>query len=339
MKHPNRQAALALLAAVLCAATGVHGATVDAARATAPLDGWASQAGGTSGGANAPLEQIYTVTNRAQLLAAIANGGTAPKIIKLAGTVDMTEGKPYTSTADQSARGAIRLKSNTTLIGDGSGSGLVNGHVILSGVSQVIIRNLKIVNPCDVEPVWDPTDGATGNWNAAYDAIGISGSDHIWIDHNSFTDAPLTDNFAPIENGHVKQCHDGAVDVSNASDYVTLSYNVFGEHDKNNLIGSSSSAPGTKASCASPSATTCSATSSRARRGCATARSTSSTTTTWAASRRQATRTATASGRARTRSCCRTRTYSRLPALPAATPSSRTRATPPPALSGTAARC
>jgi pectate lyase len=244
MKHPNRQAALALLAAVLCAATGVHGATVDAARATAPLDGWASQAGGTSGGANAPLEQIYTVTNRAQLLAAIANGGTAPKIIKLAGTVDMTEGKPYTSTADQSARGAIRLKSNTTLIGDGSGSGLVNGHVILSGVSQVIIRNLKIVNPCDVEPVWDPTDGATGNWNAAYDAIGISGSDHIWIDHNSFTDAPLTDNFAPIENGHVKQCHDGAVDVSNASDYVTLSYNVFGEHDKNNLIGSSSSAPG-----------------------------------------------------------------------------------------------
>jgi pectate lyase len=231
-----------LLAGVLSAAAGVHSATVDAARATAPLDGWASQAGGTSGGANAATDQVYTVTNRAQLLAAIANGGTTPKIIKLAGTVDMTEGKPYTSTADQSARGAIRLKSNTTLIGDGANSGLVNGHIILSNVSQVIIRNLKIVNPCDVEPVWDPTDGSTGNWNAAYDAIGISGSDHIWIDHNAFTDAPLTDNYAPIENGHVKQCHDGAVDISNASDYVTVSYNVFGEHDKNNLIGSSSSA-------------------------------------------------------------------------------------------------
>jgi pectate lyase len=243
MSHPNLKAALALLAAALCAATaGVHAATADAARASAPLDGWASQAGGTSGGANATLDQVYTVTNRAQLLAAIANGGAAPKIIKLAGTVDMSEGKPYASTADQSARGAIRLKSNTTLIGDGASAGLVNGHIILSNVSQVIIRNLKIVNPCDVEPVWDPTDGATGNWNAAYDAIGISGSDHIWIDHNAFTDTPVTDNFAPIENGHVKQCHDGAVDISNASDYVTLSYNVFGEHDKNNLIGSSSSA-------------------------------------------------------------------------------------------------
>ena len=220
----------------------VHGASTDAARATAPADGWASQAGGTIAGANAVTEQIYTVTNRAQLLAAIANGGATPKIIKLAGTIDMTEGRPYTSTADQSARGAVRLKSNTTLIGDGTNAGLVNGHIIVSNASQIIIRNLHIVNPCDVGPQWDPNDGATGNWNAAYDAIGISGSDHIWIDHNSFTDAPVTDNYLPIENGHVKQCHDGALDITNASDYVTVSYNVFGEHDKNNLIGSSSSA-------------------------------------------------------------------------------------------------
>jgi pectate lyase len=222
----------------------VHGASTDAARATAPADGWASQAGGTVAGANAVTEQIYTVTNRAQLLAAIANGGATPKIIKLAGTIDMTEGRPYTSTADQSARGAVRLKSNTTLIGDGTNAGLVNGHIIVSNASQIIIRNLHIVNPCDVGPQWDPNDGATGNWNAAYDAISISGSDHIWIDHNSFTDAPVTDNYLPVENGHVKQCHDGALDITNASDYVTVSYNVFGEHDKNNLIGSSSSATG-----------------------------------------------------------------------------------------------
>jgi pectate lyase len=240
MRYARIKAALAL--ATLCLIANAANAATDPARATAPLDGWASQGGGTVAGANAATDQIYTVTNRAQLLAAIANGGTTPKIIKLSGIVDMTEGRPYTSTADQSARGAIRLKNNTTLIGDGANSGLVNGHIILSNVSQIIIRNLKIQNPCDVEPVWDPTDGSTGNWNAAYDGIGISGSDHIWIDHNSFTDAPVTDNFLPIENGHVKQCHDGAVDITNASDYVTVSYNVFGEHDKNNLIGSSPTA-------------------------------------------------------------------------------------------------
>jgi pectate lyase len=217
-------------------------AAVDPAQQAAPADGWASQAGGTAGGSLASTDQIYTVTNRAELLAAIFNGGTLPKIIKLVGKIDMTEGKPYTSTADMAARGAIRLKSNTTLIGDGTSSGIVNGFVLATNVSQIIIRNLNFVNPCDVEPIWDPNDGSTGNWNAAYDAIGVSGSHHIWIDHNSFTDAPVTDNFLPIENGHVKQCHDGAVDITNASDYVTLSYNVFGQHDKNNLIGSSDTA-------------------------------------------------------------------------------------------------
>jgi hypothetical protein len=86
--------------------------------------------------------------------------------------------------------------------------------------------------------VFDPNDGANGAWNAAYDAIGVSSSDHVWIDRNTFTDVPVTDNLLPTENGVLKQCHDGAVDITNASDYVTVSYNVFGEHHKNNLIGS-----------------------------------------------------------------------------------------------------
>ncbi|HEU5435551.1 MAG TPA: hypothetical protein VFU95_03965, partial [Telluria sp.] len=229
------------LKAALCAAFLIAGgqaaAAVDPARQAAPADGWASQAGGTVGGSAATEAQIYTVTTRPQLLAAISNGGINSKIIKLSGIIDMSEGQPFASSADQSARGAVRLKSNTTLIGDGSNSGLVNGHIILSGVSQVIIRNLKLVNPCDVAPVWDPNDGSTGNWNSAFDAIGVSGSDHVWIDHVSFTDLPVTDNFLPVENGHVKQCHDGALDITNASDYVTVSYNVFGQHNKNNLIG------------------------------------------------------------------------------------------------------
>ena len=233
----------ALCAALLLAAAGGNAAdTVDPARQTAPADGWASQAGGTAGGANALTSQIYAVTNRKELLAAIANGGTNAKIIKVTGIIDMSEGVPYASTGDQAARGAIRLKSNTTLIGADSNSGFINGHILVSSVSQIIIRNLKLSAPCDVGPVWDPTDGATGNWNSAYDAIGITASDHVWIDHNSFTDAPITDDMLPVENGHTKQCHDGALDITNASDYVTVSYNYFNKHNKNNLIGSSDSA-------------------------------------------------------------------------------------------------
>jgi pectate lyase len=230
-------------AALLCSAAG-HAQSIDPARQAAPVDGWASQAGGTLGGSTAPASQVYTVANRAQLLAALYNGGTNPKIIKLTGIVDMSEGQPFTSSADQAARGAVRLKSNTTLIGAGANAGIVNGHILVSNASQVIIRNLKLVNACDVGPVWDPSDGATGNWNAAFDGIGVSSSDHVWVDHVSFTDAPLTDEFLPIENGHVRQCHDGALDITNGSDYVTVSYNLFEQHNKNNLIGGSDSATG-----------------------------------------------------------------------------------------------
>ncbi|MCC2971409.1 pectinesterase family protein [Massilia sp. IC2-476] len=245
MKHPGFKAsvcAAALLAAVFGLPASAATTTTDPARQVAPPDGWASQAGGTNGGAAATTDNIYTVTKRSELLAALANGADNPKIIKLVGTIDMTEGKPYTSTADQSARGSIRLRSNTTLIGADANAGIINGTVLVSNVSQVIIRNLKIVAPCDVEPVWDPTDGSTGNWNSAFDAIGVSGSHHVWVDHVTFTDVPLTDNFLPIENGKKKQCHDGALDITNASDYVTVSYNVFGQHDKNTLVGGSDSA-------------------------------------------------------------------------------------------------
>ncbi len=243
MRHLAFKAALCA-ALSLGAVPGHAAATVDPARQAAPADGWASQAGGTQGGSSAPASQVYTVGTRAQLLAAIHNGGTNAKIIKLAGTIDMSDGQPFTSSADQAARGAVRLKSNTTLIGGAANAGLVNGHILVSNASQVIIRNLKLVNACDVGPVWDPTDGATGNWNSAFDAIGISASDHVWVDHVSFTDAPLTDDHLPVENGHVKQCHDGALDITNGSDYVTVSYNLFAEHNKNNLVGGSDGATG-----------------------------------------------------------------------------------------------
>ena len=117
MRHLRFKAALCL--GMLFAATApvsINAAAIDAARQTAPADGWAGQAGGTSGGSAAISSYIYTVNNRAQLLAALNNGGDNPKIIKLVGTVDMSEGVPYANTGDQAARGVIRMKPNTCLL-------------------------------------------------------------------------------------------------------------------------------------------------------------------------------------------------------------------------------
>ncbi|MGV7208439.1 polysaccharide lyase family 1 protein [Oxalobacteraceae bacterium A2-2] len=219
-------------------------ALADASTDKAPSTGWAGQNGGTSGGAAAASTAIYKINSASQLLAAIKAQGNNAKIIKLYGTIDMAaadNGGAFTSASDEAKRIQIKLGSNTTLIGIGSDTKLVNGNIVISGVQNVIVRNLNIVNPCSINPVWDPDDGDTGNWNSEYDGITVSNSKNVWIDHNVFTDAPKTDNLLPVENGKIKECHDGALDVKNGSDYVTISNNRFELHEKNNLIGSSDS--------------------------------------------------------------------------------------------------
>src|SRR5690242_228067 len=255
----RRLAALGAVAVVAggVAVAGVVSATTasaaDASTAVADI-GWATQPGGTSGGSAAAAAQVYTVSTKAQLIAAIAGtdpatgkkNKTAPKIIKWVGTIDMTEGKPYTSHSDQASRGEIKLNPNTTIIGVGSNAYLPNGWFKISKIDNVIIRNIKVTNPCDLAPKWDSGDGA-GNYNSAFDGTTIDGATHVWLDHMWYTDAPYTDDKEPLgntdKNGVVKrvQCHDGAVDIKNGADYVTLSNDIIEEHDKTDLVGSSDS--------------------------------------------------------------------------------------------------
>jgi pectate lyase len=248
-----------LIAAGVVATTNASAATALAADAsTAVADvGWATQSGGTTGGATAAAAQIYTVSTKAQLMKALVgtdpatgkSNKTAPKIIKWAGTIDMTEGTPFTSHSDQAKRAEIKLQPNTTIVGVGANAYLPNGFFKISGIDNVIIRNIKITNPCDLEPKWDSGDGA-GNYNSEFDGMTVDHSTHVWIDHMSFTDAPYTDDMLPIgnkdKNGVPKriQCHDGALDIKKASDYVTVSNTIFEQHDKNMLLGSSDSNTG-----------------------------------------------------------------------------------------------
>ncbi|MFD4033192.1 polysaccharide lyase family 1 protein [Streptomyces sp. NPDC058637] len=63
-----------------------HGKGIE--RAVLPAgDGWAAADGSTTGGSQATPDHVYTVTNRAELIAAFQDAGDAPKIIRIAGTV------------------------------------------------------------------------------------------------------------------------------------------------------------------------------------------------------------------------------------------------------------
>jgi pectate lyase len=226
------------IAATLSA--GAHATNLDAASPS----GWAGQNGGTSGGAAASAADIYRVGSASQLAAALRAAGDRPKIIKVSGTIDPASGDsggPYRDADDQGKRLPIKLGSNTTLIGIGGDARMVNADIVISGKRNVIVRNLNIVVPCDIAPAWDPKDGSAGNWNSEYDGITIAGSSNVWIDHNAFTDAPVTDDQLPVENRKIKQCHDGTLDIKNGSDYITVSNNRFKLHQKNNLVGSSDS--------------------------------------------------------------------------------------------------
>lgn len=76
----------------------------------------------------------------------------------------------------------------------------------MSGVSNIIIRNLSISD--------------------ARDAIALRRTYHVWVDHCDLS-----------------ACEDGLLDITNESDYVTVSWTRFSKHHKTMLINSGTSKP------------------------------------------------------------------------------------------------
>jgi pectate lyase len=149
------------------------------------LVGWATQNGGTSGGAGGSTVNVSTAS---AFVSAVQSSSAS--VIRLSGTITLS--------------GMTRVSSNKTILGVGSNATIVGGGLTMSGVRNIIIRNINFRD-------WDD------------DAINIeTNSTNIWVDHNSFT------------NGY-----DGAVDIKRGSDFVTVSWNRIFGHDKSMLLGHS----------------------------------------------------------------------------------------------------
>ncbi|MCX5394485.1 pectate lyase [Streptomyces sp. NPDC006482] len=278
-------AATALALTVTAPAAGAHTGhrpVVDPARATLPAgDGWASEGTGTTGGSAADASRVFTVSTWEEFRAALEAPGTEPRIVKVVGTLNATaagcaafEAPGYdfaryladydpavwgyeneVSGAQEELRAAsataqgkaikVKVPANTTIVGVGRHAGITGGSLQVQGVDNVIVRNLTLESPLDCFPQWDPTDGATGAWNSEYDSLVVYGSTHVWIDHDTFTDGAHPDSSLPSYYGEVYQQHDGELDVVRGADLVTVSWNVFTDHDKTLMIGNSDSAGAT----------------------------------------------------------------------------------------------
>jgi pectate lyase len=145
------------------------------------------------------------------------------------------------SASNQAARIIIRIPSNTTLVGVGAHAQLINGGLYLDRVDNVIVRNIGFADAFDHFPAWDPKDNANGEWNSEYDNLSLRGATHVWVDHCTFSDGDRPDHTARTALGRPIQHHDGLLDITLQSNYVTVSYNHFKSHDKTNLVGSSDS--------------------------------------------------------------------------------------------------
>lgn len=146
-------------------------------------------------------------------------------------------------------------------------------------VENVIVRNITFEDAYDLFASWDPADSYSngpevadpedllypkcqatydevtdngphqcrgGRWNSRYDNLQVQNASHVWIDHCTFNDGDRETQSIPSvweapydDFANAVQPHDGLLDIVNTSDFVTVSYNSFRNHDKTSLIGGS----------------------------------------------------------------------------------------------------
>lgn len=148
----------------------------------------------------------------------------------------------------QKAQIQFVIPSNTTILGVGSDAKIIDGYFSINATSNIIIRNLEFQAPQDLAPSYTNTVGSE-EWNATYKAVSVVTGKQLWFDHCTFSDgAHIDSNEIRTINGVTKEVmrHDGLLDIEDSSDYITVSYSIFKNHDKTNMVGGSGDGNGAK---------------------------------------------------------------------------------------------
>ncbi|MFI8287980.1 pectate lyase [Streptomyces sp. ms191] len=212
------QAALATMA--LAAGTGVLVSMPEASAATGSATGYATQNGGTTGGAGGQTVRATTGTAIHAALCGRASSST-PITIEVEGTVNHANTAKVSGSSCNTADGVIELKqiSNVTIVGVGSGAVFDQLGIHIRESSNIIIQNVTVRN---VKKSGSPTSNGG-------DAIGMeSNVRNVWVDH------------ATLEaSGGESEGYDGLFDMKDNTQYVTLSYSILRNSGRGGLVGSS----------------------------------------------------------------------------------------------------
>ncbi|WP_432081830.1 pectate lyase family protein [Streptomyces sp. WAC 04229] len=214
------QAALGTLA--LAAATGVVLAMPEAAAAAGGATGYATQNGGTTGGAGGQTVRATTGTAIHQALCGRADSAT-PITIQVEGTINHGNTSKVSGDSCSTAADKIELKqiSNVTIVGVGGGAVFDQLGIHIRESSNIIIQNVTVRN---VKKSGSPTSNGG-------DAIGMeSDVRNVWVDHTTLE-----------ASGGESAGYDGLFDMKDNTQYVTLSYSVLRNSGRGGLIGSSES--------------------------------------------------------------------------------------------------
>lgn len=213
-------AALATMA--VAATTGAVLQIPEASAAAGSTSGYATQNGGTTGGAGGQTVRATTGTAIHAALCGRASSST-PITIEVQGTINHGNTSKVSGASCNTAAGVIELKgiSNVTIIGVGSGAVFDQLGIHIREARNIIIQNVTVRN---VKKSGSPTSNGG-------DAIGMERNvRNVWVDHTTLE-----------ASGGESEGYDGLFDMKDNTQYVTLSYSTLRNSGRGGLVGSSES--------------------------------------------------------------------------------------------------